>query len=711
MARAASRSRSRFFDRLTSLDQLRAGFDRVAANDGCPGGDGVSIATFRFGLDRRLTWLQQRLRDGSYTPQAIAVIAVDKPGKPEKRILRVPSVVDRVVQSAAAQLLQELLEPSFEPLSFAYRPGRSVKQALAAVRILHDRGYHHVVDADIKAYFDNVPHLPLLSRLALHVNERPFLDLVRAWLESCPTPGRGLPQGAPISPVLANLYLDSLDEDVAAAGFMMIRYADDFVVLCRSAERADEALAILQQRLGALGLELHPEKTAIRRLDEGYAFLGVTFRGTTLARQVEELGELPAVLDAPEETDGAEGSLLVPASRLTNGMEIDGEGKVRADDVRRLERPWDDDEDAEAEAPPDIEDAVERQRFAAYVRTLYIKGVRRELVVRESGFAVVEDGVELGIYPPGTVNRIDLFPGAEAGVEAMRHAARNGIPVFLVNGYGATEAVLGATEVHRAKLHLAQARHVQSDADAIALARQFVAGRVENARRLLLRLRSRFADKSALDEDALDRGNGALEELVRRIALYPRYDTMDALRGDEGQAGAIYWPLLAGLARRGFAERNFKRHRSPPDSPLNAVHNFTAGLLRRDVEVLVRAHGLHPGFGVLHTPDSGKSSCVFDLMEEFRAPIAEALAMLVFATAEVGEPHFYRVAVEGSEAVHISSEGVSRIIRAYERHVNHKVKLPDGAWSTWRGLIDHQVCRYSEHVLGVQAYRSYRMDI
>jgi Reverse transcriptase (RNA-dependent DNA polymerase) len=203
------------------------------------------------------------------------------------------------LQTAAHLTLVPILEPEFEAHSYAYRPGRSVGQALAAVRSFHEAGFTHVVDADIRAYFDNVPHLSLLAALSDYVPERAFLHLVGQWLDLSADPEKGLPQGAPVSPILANLYLDSLDEKIAAAGFRIVRYADDFVILCRSRKRAEKALELVAKLLARLHLEIHPEKTALRTLNEGYVFLGQKMGGTGLAGQIEALADVPTEAEVP----------------------------------------------------------------------------------------------------------------------------------------------------------------------------------------------------------------------------------------------------------------------------------------------------------------------------------------------------------------------------------------------------------------------------
>lgn len=713
------------FERVISHEMLRAGYVRVLRNGGCAGSDGISVEMFGFGLEFRLARLNQSLRDESYRPRPPAVFEVPKPGKAETRTLRVPCVADRVAQTAAHLVLQELLEPEFEQHSYAYRPGRSVKMALDAVRRFHADGYHWVLDADIRAYFDKVPHTQLLAKLSDHVPERRFLALTRLWLDLSDKPGMGLPQGAPIAPILANLYLDGVDEAMAEAGFRMVRYADDFVILCRSRERAEKASELVGRLLERLGLELHGEKTRIRALDDGYAFLGETIRGTTLARQVAELGEeaipaggAPAVRDMRE----IDGALQRPGSRHILGETRDfGDARdVEKAPPASLDAPWrpnpeptpSDEEDPPLPVGIEEEAARRRSRHAPFIRPLYIREKGRRLETHQAGYAIMDGGACLAIIAPGTIDRIDLFPGVDIGAEALRQAALQRVPVFLSDGKGATIATVAADDRHRSRLHLSQARHVLDPERALALARRFVGGRIYNQRRLLQRLRSRLSREARILRTDIDRVIDQLDYYRRTAEVAPTIETVNGLRGHEARAASLYWPALSSLVKRGFAEAEFRRTRRPAKSAFNAVLNYTAHLLRRDIETLIAQRGLHPGFGVLHTVDDARAGCVFDLMEEFRAPIAEAVAAMLLSTGELGKRHFETFDSSESGAVHIVDDGPGIIIRGYERHVDKEVELrATGERTSWRGAMDHQMTRYIRHVTDVEDYEPYRMDL
>jgi RNA-directed DNA polymerase len=272
-------------DKLHSEATLRAAFAQVEANRGAAGVDHVSVEHYAKELDAHLGSLSEALRTGSYQPQQIRRHYIPKPGSREMRPLGIPTVRDRVVQTALRMVMEPIFEKDFAAHSYGFRPGRGCKDALRRVRELLATGYVHIVDADLKSYFDTIPKDRLKALVGRKVTDGRILALVESFLEQGVldgtqewTPERGTPQGAVVSPLLSNIYLDPLDHLMAERGFEMVRYADDFVVMCRSQEAAAAALAVVQQWTASAGLTLHPTKT--RLVDErehGFDFLGYHF--------------------------------------------------------------------------------------------------------------------------------------------------------------------------------------------------------------------------------------------------------------------------------------------------------------------------------------------------------------------------------------------------------------------------------------------------
>lgn len=283
----------RLVDKVYAIRNLKAAFEKVKANQGAAGIDHQTVEMFERKLETNLEQLAQSLKDGTYRPQAVKRVWIDKPGSPEKRPLGIPTVRDRIVQTALRSVLEPIFERNFQERSYGFRPKRSCKDALRRVDRLLSQGRTWVVDADLKSYFDTIPHEPLMRLVEEKVADGKVLSLVRAFLtqgvmedQTLWEADEGSPQGAVISPLLANMYLNPLDQMMAQEGFEMMRYADDFVVLCKSEEEARAALARIQQWTAQAGLRLHPEKTRIVHVrrdkdwkspDGRFDFLGYRF--------------------------------------------------------------------------------------------------------------------------------------------------------------------------------------------------------------------------------------------------------------------------------------------------------------------------------------------------------------------------------------------------------------------------------------------------
>ena len=272
-------------DKVFSERNLRAAFCKVAANDGAPGVDHVTVSMFERDLEANLRKLSEQLRAGEYRPQAVRRVHIPKPGSQETRPLGIPTVRDRVVQAAVRHVLEPIFEKEFAQHSYGFRPRRGCKDALRRVDQLLKEGYVFVVDADLKSYFDTIPHEPLMARVRVRIADGRVLSLIESFLKAGIldgltewTPEAGAPQGAVLSPLLSNIYLNPLDHLMEAKGIEMVRYADDFVILCRTAAEAEQALALVSEWTTANGLTLHPTKTRI--VDEretGFEFLGYRF--------------------------------------------------------------------------------------------------------------------------------------------------------------------------------------------------------------------------------------------------------------------------------------------------------------------------------------------------------------------------------------------------------------------------------------------------
>jgi RNA-directed DNA polymerase len=277
----------RLIDKVWSEGNLQRALARVVENGGSAGIDGRSVRIVQEQQTEELAILHRQLRAGSYHPAPVKRVWINKLGSAEKRPLGVPTVRDRIVQTALRHVIEPIFERDFAPQSYGFRPGRGCKDALRRVEQLLQEGRRWVVDADLKSYFDTIPHGALLQRVGDKIADGRVLELIAGYLQAGVLESakewepseRGTPQGAVISPLLANIYLDPLDWEMAGAGAQMVRYADDFVVLCHGEEEARQALEKIRGFAQANGLTLHPEKTRIVDASQrgGFDFLGYHF--------------------------------------------------------------------------------------------------------------------------------------------------------------------------------------------------------------------------------------------------------------------------------------------------------------------------------------------------------------------------------------------------------------------------------------------------
>jgi RNA-directed DNA polymerase len=273
-------------DKVIASRTLRAAWTKVRANGGAAGVDRQTVAMFERHLEANLDKLARELKENTYQPAPVRRVWIDKPGSTEKRPLGIPTVRDRVVQTALRYALEPIFEREFAAHSYGFRPNRGCKDALRRVDQLLKEGYTWVVDADLRKYFDTIPREGLLEQVRKRMADGRVLGLIEAYLKqqvmdglAAWTPDGGTPQGAIISPLLANIYLDPLDHAMEAAAVEMVRYADDLVILCRSREQAEAGLGMLRQWTAEAGLTLHPEKTRVVDAAQrgGFDFLGYHF--------------------------------------------------------------------------------------------------------------------------------------------------------------------------------------------------------------------------------------------------------------------------------------------------------------------------------------------------------------------------------------------------------------------------------------------------
>ena len=325
-------------DKVWSERTLGLAWEKVRVNAGACGVDGITIDRFAKDSQNRLLAVNEQLKRGTYQPKPVKRVWIDKPGSAEKRPLGIPTVTDRVVQTAVRMVIEPIFEHRFAEHSYGFRPGCGCKDALRRVEELLHAGHTHVVDVDIKGYFDAIAHDRLMALVREHIADGRVLGLIEGFLKQGVMEGadwheakeEGTPQGGVISPLLANIYLDPLDWQMARSGFEMVRYADDMVVMCRSQEEAATALSKLREWMEGAGLTLHPDKTRVvdmNQADSHFDFLGYRFQRSRRGKLMRLVR--PKSLRKLRET-------IKPKTRRTSGRSMD----AIVADLNRTLRSW-----------------------------------------------------------------------------------------------------------------------------------------------------------------------------------------------------------------------------------------------------------------------------------------------------------------------------------------------------------------------------------
>ena len=306
-------------DKVYNPMNLWSAWCAVARNNGSAGVDDITTGQYEREVEANLVWLAERLRDGTYHPKAIRRTYIPK-SDGKMRPLGIPTVQDRIVQGAVRQVIEPIFEKQFAAHSYGFRPGRGCRDALRRVQQLMESGHRYVVDADLKSYFDTIPHQKLMDLVRRRVADGRVLKLIESFLEAKImegaeqwTPTSGAPQGAVLSPLLSNIYLDPLDHQMASAGYEMVRYADDFVILCQTKEQAQAALEAVAAWTAQAGLTLHPEKTRIVDAQiEPFEFLGYRFeRGRRWPRDKSMLKLRETIRGKTRRNDGRALSVII----------------------------------------------------------------------------------------------------------------------------------------------------------------------------------------------------------------------------------------------------------------------------------------------------------------------------------------------------------------------------------------------------------------
>ena len=589
-----------------ALDE-RALFDaweRVRANHGCAGIDQESTAQFANNVLGKLQQLKAEVERNLYRPQPLQIVHVPKRNG-GTRMLAIPAVRDRILQTAVAHVIGPALDARFADCSFGYRPGRSVAMAIERVVVHRDTGLREVVDADIEAFFDRIDHSLLLANLRNALPPvSPLLPLIELWLAADirdPRAGsaclldRGVPQGSPLSPLLANLYLNSLDHGLLAAGLAVVRYADDLIILCPDAAAARDALAHLRQVVVPLRLKLNDRKTRLASFDTGFEFLGVRF----IHRLVEPLvaSAAPWLLPQPDQS---------VAARATHAN-------------RRMLQSVDSSLDSE---PADATGSALKQR-PALLQTLYV-GEPGATISKEHDRVVVSLHREVrASVPLGQIDQIAVLENAMISTALLRACAARRIAVAFSGPGGEIASIERGALADQAIVAAQWQAQAQPELHML-FARQFIEGKLHNARTVLRRF-TRRDGRDTVHQHLLN-----IDDCQYRLASATN---LQVLRGLEGASARSYFAALRTLLPEGVEFPSRKRR--PPRDPVNALLSLGYAVLEHNLHTLLRLSGLNPHLGHLHAAAPGSHALVSDLIEEFRAPVVDAVVLTLLRQRDI----------------------------------------------------------------------------
>lgn len=673
------------FSQITRLSTLYRAWDRVEENHGCEGVDRVTVEKYAANLEENVGKLQTALLSGRYRPLPLLRFYVDKPDG-GKRPISVPTVRDRVAQKAAAIVLEPLFEAEFEDCSYAYRKGRSNLQAIQKVKQHYDQGYRWVVDVDIDAFFDEVSHEILIARLGSLVKESEVLKLLIQWIgariydgKTLESLNKGVPQGSPISPLFANLYLDVLDETMLEHGQRIVRFADDFLILCKNREAAEEALELTQEVLNQLQLKLDDD-SELTHFDRGFKYLGATFVRSLILQKKPKRGKSKAPVSLPPP----------PATLADAVRKLAGKGTAMARAFH----------DALGEAGEEImeefylmpsakEKEIKGSRESSppdqepFLRTLFIQEQGALLEKENERFLITKKKKVLKKVPALQVDQIIVFGSCGLTTPAMKFCLQRGIPVTLLSSRGQYYGVLESSSSSNVLLQRDQFTRSADKDFCLCVAKPIVSAKIKNSRILLRRHMP---------------GGETLDELGRLLEKAQGAETLEQVRGYEGAAAAKYFPAFASLLKdnMGFTHRR----RQPPTDPVNSMLSFGYTLLFYNIFALIKSHGLHPYAGFFHEIRSGHPALASDLIEEFRAPIIESL-VLYLVNSKVLSAKDFALPKEAGLPCLLSDEARKLFIHHFEKKMNSPVTHPHTGFKVdYRRCINLQVMELARRIRG-----------
>jgi len=720
-------------DEFLSLNNFQHAWEKVADKRGCAGVDGETINRFAENQTVNIYQLRQAVAQGTYEAFPCKQVIIPKRNG-KQRELKIPTVRDRIVQQALLNILCPLMEQTFSAASFAYRPNLSYLNAVETVAQWRDQGYQWVLDADIVKFFDTIDHQRLLKQVRFHINHSGILCLIKSWISAgvlteagVMVSQKGIPQGAVISPLLANIYLHEFDEWVTVTDLELVRYADDFLVLAPTQERILEAKLEVINLLETMGLRLHPEKTQVTNFERGFRFLGHGFLDNAIfpvdANEVSlrsALRKIKGVMvekrngkynrKKKEENPKAVTSALTPIRQDTNVL-----GNVKnlsshlyttrrevlndrnGSEIGTLHQPFLAEVETELSQPREVDNSVvQKNSWHREMAAIYLIEQGTTIYKEYQRFIIyVSEKPKLEV-PIREVQQILVFGNIQLSTPVMQVCLREQIAVVFLSQSGRYHGHLWSSEFRDLDQELVQVRRWGDAAFQFQVSQAIVYGKLMNSKQLLLR----FNRKRKLPD--VERAIIGINQDIEALEFS---ESLDRLRGYEGIGAARYFPALGQLITNSRFEFSL-RNRQPPTDPVNSLLSFGYTLLFNNVLGFIIAEGLSPYLGNFHYGERQKPYLAFDLMEEMRSVVVDSLVLNI-VNHSLFKPQDFDI-VPSTGGVYLNQSARRVFLKQFETRMNEEVSHPDlQSKVSYRQAIQLQVRRYKQSLLSGVPYEAF----
>jgi len=578
-------------------ENMRAAFYEVKANRGVAGSDGESISVFEAGLYDNLKQLKTDIISGKYISEDLRGVILPVNEK-KIRALAIPAIRDRVFQRAVCQVLSPSIDQLLEDSSFAYRKGFSRESAANAIQKAYDEGYRYVLESDIESFFDNVKWELLYQKLDAILDDDPVIPFIRQWVSQTVIyhgqhllRDRGLPQGSAISPLLANLLLDEFDEGLQDK-FRLIRYADDFVILCKTKEEAESALDEVKKALQYLALELKPAKTHLTHFDSGFQYLGYIFCKSVVLeteKEPKKTKNAPVLIPVPE---------AIPKNSWLSNVDFRKIKEIQPVQYgKKKEFALIDSVNQNMNSFP-----VYLSDSAVFARLSY-----QTLIITNRDYPK-ESGKKI---PLSQIRFIVDYGKPSITLPAVIELSRRNIPTFFCSRTGETYCSVPAFQTDF-QIWQKQVEKSLNEQFVIAFAKEIVRAKIHNY--AVIARRQKW-------EDSVLRQFSILEDRCEQET------NLNSLRGFEGKAAAIYFETLTSQIPR---EWNFNhRQKHPPTDPINVLLSFGYSVLYHHLATTLMGNNLNPAIGWYHFTQDRYLALACDLQEEFRHIIDSLVIQMI----------------------------------------------------------------------------------